>query len=472
LGRLVDKSLVVAIDGTDARFSLLQTLRQYGSECLEQSGESDLVRSRHAAHYLFMAEAAHEGLRGASGPEWQERLTSQLGNLRAALDWFISTGNAEAALALTTGMAWLWFWNTEFSEGARWLGDALDSSGPRERDAEAVAHAWHGFLVCMAASPVAGAVECGAAAGAVETSTDTTRRAETLLLHATVLMRTHEFERSLDVLAQARPLIERLDHPWMLGTVDMLTAFSLVPLGRLEEAERAARYSFERFDAIGEVMFSIDSSNMLAGIAEGRGDLDGAAAIHEATLERCRAAGRRSYVAFGLVRLAALRARQGRDDDADTLYEEAIAHSFNPWHCAEAMLGQAAVARRRGDLPRARRLLEAADEQYGAAGLVAGRAAVRAGMTWWLLAAMQFDEAVEVATDAVAGASAAGDPTVRLVAETAFAAAKAVADPTGANLDAFAALARRRSGPGSALAGLTDVPDLTALARRLAVPQI
>jgi tetratricopeptide (TPR) repeat protein len=369
-------------------------------------------------------------------------------------------------------MAWLWFWNTEFAEGARWLGDALEASGPRTREVEAMAHAWHGFLICMSANPVAGAVECAVAADAVETSTDISSRAETLLLHATVLMRTREFERSLDVLQQARPLIDQLDHPWMLGTQEMLTGFSLVPLGRLDEAERIARSSFERFDAIGEVMFSMDSSSMLAGIAEGRGDLDRAAAIHEATLERCRAAGRRSYIAFGLVRLAALRARQRRDDDADALYEEAIDHSFNPWHRAEAMLGQAAVARRRGDLPRARRLLEMADEEYVASGLAAGRAAVRAGMTWWFLATAQSDEAVEAATGAVAAASAGLDPAVRLVAETAMAAANAVADPTRANLNALAVLARRRSEPGVAFAGLTDEPDLTALARRLAIPQI
>ena len=47
--------------------------------------------ARHGAYYRQMAEEAHEGLRGATGPMWRERLTSELGNLRAALDWFIAT---------------------------------------------------------------------------------------------------------------------------------------------------------------------------------------------------------------------------------------------------------------------------------------------------------------------------------------------------------------------------------------------
>ena len=468
LGRLVDKSLVVAVEGPDARFSVLQTLRQYADERLAESGEADLIRSRHAAHYRRMGQAGREGLRGATGPLWRERLTSQLGNLRAALDWLITADDAEGALALTAGMAWLWFWNTEFAEGVRWLEDALEAPGARSPEGDALAHAWHGYLVCMSASPIAGARECAAAASAVEPSTDLICRAETLLLYATVLMRTHEFERSLDVLADARRLLDRVDHPWMVATHDMLAAISLVPLGRLEEAEQVARSSLERFDALGEVMFSVDSLNMLAAIAEGRGDLDAAGAIHEDTLARCRAAGRRNYVAFRLLRLAALRARQGRNDTADALYEEAISYSFNPWHSAEAMVGQAAVARRLGDLPRARRLLEAARAHYDAADLGAGRAAVLAGLTWWFLAADQLADGLRTATEAVAVASECQDPAVALMAETALAAAKAALDGTQANVDAFTAVTRQRGEPGQAFGGLIDEPDLTWFARRLA----
>ena len=91
LSRLVDKSLAAAPDaGRDARFTQLQTLWQYGRDRLDESGEADAMCARHAAYYRQMAEDAHEGLRGATGPMWRERLTSELGNLRAALDWFLA----------------------------------------------------------------------------------------------------------------------------------------------------------------------------------------------------------------------------------------------------------------------------------------------------------------------------------------------------------------------------------------------
>ena len=51
--------------------------------------------------------------------------------MRAALDWFIATGDANSALALASGMAWLWWINADFAEGARWLADALGTNGPR-----------------------------------------------------------------------------------------------------------------------------------------------------------------------------------------------------------------------------------------------------------------------------------------------------------------------------------------------------
>ena len=150
LSRLVDKSLVVAPgDGGEARFSQLQTLWQYGRDRLTESGEAGAMRARHGAYYRQLAEQAHQGLRGAAGPMWRDRLVAESGNLRAALDWYIATGDADAALSLASGMAWLWFINGDFLEGARWLGDALGAEGPRRPEVEATAHLWHGYCVGM-----------------------------------------------------------------------------------------------------------------------------------------------------------------------------------------------------------------------------------------------------------------------------------------------------------------------------------
>ena len=220
------------------------------------------------------------------------------------------------------------------------------------------------------------------------------------MLCATVLMRAQEFERSLDALSEAHDLLEPAVHGWLLALHDWIVAWNLALLGRLDDAEQAAHSSVERFDAQGEVWLSVDPLNILAGIAEARGDLDGASAAYEALLERCRAAGQRGFVLFSLLRLAALRARQGDDAAADGLYEEAIACSFNPSVSADVMVGQAAVARRLGDLARARALLDAAGSYYRNSDLPAGQTGVLAGLAWWALSAGQADDAMVFAADA------------------------------------------------------------------------
>jgi predicted ATPase/DNA-binding SARP family transcriptional activator len=478
LSRLVDKSLVAAPDaGGDARFIQLQTLWQYGRDRLNESGEVDAMCARHGAYYRQMAEQAHEGLRGATGPIWRERLTSELGNLRAALDWFIARGDADAALSLAAGMAWLWFINSDSAEGARWLGDALGAEGPRRPELAATAQVLHGYFACgyfvgMALSPAGAVLECEAAIAALTTSDDRARRAEALVLCATVLMRAHEFERSLDALSEAHDLLEPAVHGWQLALHDLIVAWDLALLGQFDDAEQAARSSVERFDAQGEVWLPLDSLSILALIAEAQGDLDGASAACEALLERCRAAGLRGYVLFSLLRLAALRGRQGDAAAADGLYEEAIAYSFNPSVSADAMVGQAAVARRLGDLARARALLDTAGSYYRNVGLPAGQTAVLAGLVWWALSAGKADDAMVFAADASRAAAASGDPAIQLLADTAVAAVRALADPTRRNTEALVALAQQRAQtlPYRSLTSFTDEPDVAALAARLALP--
>jgi hypothetical protein len=237
-------------------------------------------------------------------------------------------------------------------------------------------------------------------------------------------------------------------------------------LGRLDDAESAARSSVEGFDALGEVWLVFSPLSTLAGIAEARGDRDGASAAYESLVERCRSAGQRIYVPESLGRLAALRAGQGDDAAADRLYADAIACSFNPWLSADAMVGQAAVARRLGDLPRARALLDAAGGHYRQVNLPSGQPRVLAGLAWCALAAGHLADAGVFAADAAEGASASGDPAAQLLADTAVTAVKAIADPTSHNIDALVTLARRRT-QAPAYRSLTDEPDVTALAARL-----
>jgi hypothetical protein len=111
-------------------------------------------------------------------------------------------------------------------------------------------------------------------------------------------------------------------------------------------------------------------------------------------------------------------------------------------------------------------LLDTAAERYRDADLPAGQARVLAGLAWWAIGADQPATAVTFSADAVKAAKAVGDPESQLLADSALAAAMAIADPTQRNTDNFVALAKQRAS-GLSHRSLTDEPDLVALAARL-----
>ena len=134
----------------------------------------------------------------------------------------------------------------------------------------------------------------------------------------------------------------------------------------------------------------------------------GASATYEALLQRCRASARHPYLNAALIALAALRSRQGDHVAADELYAEAIRRTLSPWLAADALVGQAAAARRLGELNHAKVLLDAAARRTQEAAAPAGHPRVLAGLAWWALGAGDAAAAGIFASDAVAAAEWAG----------------------------------------------------------------
>lgn len=86
--RLVDKSLVVAEEHTgQARYHMLETIRQLAREKLSESGEEAVLQARHLGFYLSFSEQAEAKLQGAESLIWLHQLGAEYENLRAALAW-------------------------------------------------------------------------------------------------------------------------------------------------------------------------------------------------------------------------------------------------------------------------------------------------------------------------------------------------------------------------------------------------
>jgi non-specific serine/threonine protein kinase len=132
MSQLVAKSLVVANQesGRTRRYHLLETIRQYADEKLGESGEKETIRTQHLKYFLQLSEEIEPGLSGPQQVEWFARTGDELHNLRAALEWAAKT-DVEAGLSLTSRLGQYWI-SFEYSEGARWLTQFLQSPQAKE----------------------------------------------------------------------------------------------------------------------------------------------------------------------------------------------------------------------------------------------------------------------------------------------------------------------------------------------------
>ncbi|TMD94367.1 MAG: adenylate/guanylate cyclase domain-containing protein [Chloroflexi bacterium] len=109
LDELADQSLLRRMpDFEEPRLLMLQVVREYAADRLEESGEAAGIRDRHAAAYEELAETAAPHLFGADRKIWLDRLERDHDNFRAAFDWSIAGGNTERAMCL--GAAFWRFW--------------------------------------------------------------------------------------------------------------------------------------------------------------------------------------------------------------------------------------------------------------------------------------------------------------------------------------------------------------------------
>ncbi len=139
LGRLVDKSLVVAEEDADGfRYRLLEPMRQYARELLVEAGEATTLEARHHAFYLELARAADPEGTSAGPIVVAGRLEADHDNLRAALGWALRH-EPEQALRLAVHMWPMWMAGSLFLEGSGWLEAALAAApAPTELRAEAL----------------------------------------------------------------------------------------------------------------------------------------------------------------------------------------------------------------------------------------------------------------------------------------------------------------------------------------------
>ncbi len=279
LARLVDKSLVVAhLDHrVGPRYELLETLRQYGRERLEEAGAADQVHLGHARHFLALAQAGAAGLHGRDQRRWLALLDTEHDNLRAALDWAVSHKQVALALALARALGWFWYLHGPRQEAMDRLQSvlALPVDSPTAR---AGVLGWAGFLAFCDFDLAPASAWCEENLRLCLQVGDEAAVGLAQGLCALVEMHLGALERAARLLDEAAATFARLGDQWGLAATRFVAG--LLAVGHdVEQGEGLAEDALDRFRALGDGWGELHCLSCLGQAAEVRGDYARAAGL-------------------------------------------------------------------------------------------------------------------------------------------------------------------------------------------------
>jgi predicted ATPase/DNA-binding CsgD family transcriptional regulator len=330
LSRLVDKSLVLVgeRDG-ESRYRLLETIRQYGREKLERSGEAAEVRRRHAGFMLELAEEAGPELKGPRQGEWLERLETEHDNLRAAMRWLLEEGPAEGRAEAAARLAWalwlFWFHRGHQDEGRAWIEGLLARSDALSTELQAKVLYADGAMSW-------GLRESSDTIQLLEESRALFRQAkdrhgEALALAATGVptLQRGDVERATAILEEGIELLREAGDKW--ETSFMLAHLGMIYLDR-DEGARATRHFEESLALSREVGHKFSGSvslTNLARAAQARGDHERAAGLYAEGLTLAVELSDKANAAYCLEGLARVTSARGNHERAVRLFGTAEA---------------------------------------------------------------------------------------------------------------------------------------------------
>jgi len=304
---LVDKSLLSQTGSGDAepRFTMLETIREYGRERLEQSGEMEAISRAHAAYCLVLAEEGTAEMPAGEREAWLDRCDAEHDNFRAAIEYLVKSANADWGLRM--GNALLWFWE------------------PRE-------HLTEGRRAMAALLAIPETPACIRRARALFTAG---------VLADMQLDSASAIESHRAGLAMHRELGDNAGIATSLGALAIVTHKA----GRSAEARSYVEEALRLFKQIGSGTFILVLHN-LANIATKQGDFKTARTVYEMSLAAFRSIGDRRGVALALNGLGDVAAALNDPVGARKLYSQSLdefRQIDDPW-------GAAAVLRDLGDL--------------------------------------------------------------------------------------------------------------------------
>jgi predicted ATPase/DNA-binding SARP family transcriptional activator len=431
LASLVDKSIVVAVqqpDGAPTRYRMLETIREYAGERLDEAGERGAAEAAHLAVLLDLVESAELHVRRAEQLAWLARLRAEAEEIDVALHRAVTAGDAASAHRLVAAMAWSWIIRGLFEDATRWLDAVLAMDGPAPVEAQALNWAHHALLEATRRDSGVARNAAGKAEALI--------RALPRPLHPML-----QLTWPIHVLfvdsdgGPARRLAAEASDPWVRAFACQVLAMDAENRGGVDEERRLLRSALDAFRAVGDRFGLGMVVHALGELEDMAGEYEAAAAAYDESIALAEELGNTDDLPLFVDHRAMLDARRGDLAAATARIRRALGECA-PGSGNEGVLlvSLAHVERMEGDLDRARQHLAAAplidgrDRPHWRARLAVARTAVEVAAGDHPAARAHLAEAVAAAVETRDG------PVVAGVAEVGARLALAEDDPVTAAL--------------------------------------
>ena len=313
ISALVDQSLVVLVkDHSEARYDMLDVIREYAAERLLEAGEEESTARGHALNFLELAEEGEANLVGARQEEWSRQLDLERGNLRRAIAWSIEQDNKDLALRYTVALWRYWRHSGEYAEGRRWSEAALAMPGNAPASLRAKALWATAFLAYPQGDYRRMAELATEGMDVARQGGDPMDLRNALTVAGQVAMCEGRYADALDPFRQSLDICRGLGLTWQLGTSHLNFGNALLHSGHPANAERLYRDGLAVYRELGDETFAARTTNTIAYAALAQDDLERADGLAREALIGFAAQRDPMGVAEALDTLAAVAA--GRDD--------------------------------------------------------------------------------------------------------------------------------------------------------------
>ncbi|MGC1379849.1 MAG: tetratricopeptide repeat protein [Candidatus Baltobacteraceae bacterium] len=317
LAPLVNKNMLSLVEDAEAepRVSMLEMLREYAQERLEECGEAAETQRRHAEYVLAFAQGAERELSGGSQGRWLARFELEHGNIRSALQWAASGEETAVGFRLVSAVWRFWWMHGHLTEGLSWV---------------------RRFLEMQAASPV---------------ELPDTLYGKVLRAHVVLLSALGNFDEALASCEKAIALQRRIGDEPGLGA--SLTSLGIIEQfrGEYDRSEAAHAESLAIRRRLGDEAGIATSLSNLASTAFSKNDLAQAAALGGESAEIYRRLGHESGLAHALMKIGLATAAGGNYEGAEELFNECLRMqraAGNTGSIYYSLVNLGAVAHKRG----------------------------------------------------------------------------------------------------------------------------